>query len=128
MSVLDSMYAPPAYEDNEEADELELALQEAYEAGVSDGYDYALDEGFMDKLKAAGGKIKSWAQRNPRLSGLMASGAGMLAANTIRNKLTGRTFKDEYNGNSGKNGYHRYGALATGAAIGRALHNRLTRS
>jgi len=41
MSLLDSMYTPPA---SDEVDELEAALQEAYEAGISDGYDYALNE------------------------------------------------------------------------------------
>ena len=60
MSLLEERYYGNEYNNNQEPDELELALQEAYEAGLNDGYNEALNEGVMDKLKAA----KNWVKNN----------------------------------------------------------------
>jgi len=82
MSLLEERYYGNEYNNNQEPDELELALQEAYEAGLNDGYNEALNEGVMDKLKAA----KNWVKNNKyRLGGraLQALGGLGIADNAL---------------------------------------------
>ena len=137
--MLDNLYRPQTEEvvneDNQTIDpEIAQMLQEAYEAGIRDGYEAAfaedetvLDEGVKEALQKAGKKIKLFAQNHPRATRLLGNAGGTLAANALMNKVTGRTLADDIDGFSGKNGYNRAMALVAGGHIGEGLANRLSR-
>ena len=79
--MLDNLYRPQTEEvvneENQDIDpELAQMLQEAYEAGIQDGYqaafaedETALDEGVKEALQKAGKKIKLFAQKHPKFTG-----------------------------------------------------------
>ena len=140
MPYLDNLYRPQTEEEvvNEENQtidpEVAQMLQEAYEAGIRDGYEAAfaedetvLDEGVKEALQKAGKKIKLFAQNHPKVTRFLGIAGGSLAANALMNKVTGRTFADDIDGSSGKNGYNRAMALVTGGQIGEGLAKRLSR-
>jgi len=92
MSLLEDRYY-----NNQEPDELELALQEAYEAGLSDGYNEALNEGLMNKLKFKIAKYKlknkfNKLRKSDKAKYLAGALGGIALSHLVRKGL------DRYNG------------------------------